>query len=203
MTEVTTPAEACLVVFLLVLSFLIARLMPLPEGEEKEGEAGGPTPAEPKPDEMSKPTLTRTLDPYTDIDLANARILTLESFIHNEASHRATLIKSTNSSIEWHKTEIARYRKIASDATDRLFQQHREFVLHKHAVDQIANVLLANSPATNPIDPGMMDAAKNSLSHEASLENEARLDKVRAAAMDDMVEYMQFSCSDAGLPVEQ
>jgi hypothetical protein len=143
-----------------------------------------------------------TTEAYTDLDLANARILELERFVRNEFESRKALMRATTASDQWHNTETARYRKIASDATDHRVQQHRDYVLHKQAIAQITQALLDNNPATEPIDQDMLESVKRSLEHEKSLDMEGYHKRQRASAMEDMLHYLQFTCEDAGLPVE-
>ena len=136
---------------------------------------------------------TRTLEPYTDIDAANLRILSLERFIHNEGDHRRKLIGSTEESLQWHRGETARYRKIASDSTDRLFRQYREFTGLKFTLEQIESVL-ATRPPLDRVGDNVPAAVDSCLNNTASLQTEQ--------ALHEMVDHLAAACMGAGLPVQ-
>ena len=136
---------------------------------------------------------TSTFEPYTNLDAANLRIQSLETFIRNEGEHRRKLIGSTEHSLQWHRDETARYRKIATDSTDRLFRQYREFTALKFALGQIESVLTTR-PALDRVNDNVPAAVDSCLNNTASLQTEQ--------TMHDMVNHLAAACMDAGLPVQ-
>ncbi len=130
----------------------------------------------------------------TDLAEANLRIQELSRLLRVFHQQKQDYINTSEAYIRFHSSETARYRKIASDATERLFLQYRESTRMQVIIMQIQALLASNSAP--PADAGNIPAAVDScLGNAASLQTERELQKI--------LEHLTNVCKDAGLPVAQ
>ena len=136
--------------------------------------------------------------PFTNISQANERIQALEASLHALVKGRREYMETTEHYRRWHTDETARYRKIASDATEKLFRQYREYASLLLVVQSVESVLathrqLIQAPSSdnNSNIPAAVDAC---LLNTSSIQTERTLQ--------EMLDHMANTCKDAGLPVE-
>lgn len=132
----------------------------------------------------------------TDLAEANRRIQELSRLLRVFHQQKQDYINTSEAYNRFHSSETARYRKIASDATEKLFRQYRESARMQVIIMQIQALLASSSTSDPPADSGNIPAAVDScLGNAASLQTERELQKI--------LEHLTNVCKDAGLPVAQ
>jgi len=126
--------------------------------------------------------------PYTDIGLANNRILELEEFCRDsiQASHK--LIEAAQVDFDELTKETRKYRTLATETTDRMLKREREIIKTKQeALDSLTRILCLDNP-------------KSYVYQETCHEGEGQDPKLKAA-LQEMMDFFGDACNETGMPV--